>query len=136
MTIKLEQVNNEIRIAIIKIQGALNASNYKELINVARIAKNKGVQYLHIDMSEMTALSSSGFFALYSLALLMNGKEPPNPEYGWNAYHALIRERDNGRQENVRLFNPPQAVDRSLEITGMKDYFEILTKPGLLRSAL
>ena len=136
MTIKLEQAKNEIRLAIINIQGPLNASNYKELINVARIAKNGGAQYLHIDMSEMTTLSGSGIFALYSLALLMNGKEPPNPEYGWNAYHALIRERDNGRQENVRLFNPPQAVDRSMEITGMKDYFEILTKPGLLRSAL
>ena len=127
MTIKLEQANNQIRLATIKIQGALNASNYKELINVARIAKNEGAEYLHIDMSEMTALFSSVFFALNSLALLMNGKEPPNPEYGWSAYHALIRERGNGRQENVRLLNPPQAVKRSLEITGMKDFFEILT---------
>jgi len=127
MAIKLEQANNDIRLAIINIQGSLNASNYKELINVARIAKNEGAQYLYIDISEMTALSSSGFFALYSVALLMNGKEPPNPEYGWSAYHAISRDRGNGKQENVRLLNPPQAVDRSLEITGMKDFFEILT---------
>lgn len=127
MKIKLEQANNEIRIAIINIQGPLNATNYKELINVARIAKNGGAQYLHIDMSEMTSLSSSGIFALYSTALLMMGKEPPNPEYGWSAYHALIRDRGSRRQENVKLLNPLQAVDRSLEITGMKEFFEILT---------
>jgi anti-anti-sigma regulatory factor len=127
MTIKLEQANNEIRLAVISIQGPLNASNYKELINVATYAKKEGAQYLYIDMSEMTSLSSSGIFALYSVALLMNGKEPPNPEYGWSAYHALIRERGNGRQENVKLLKPPQALDRSLEITGMEDFFEILS---------
>jgi anti-anti-sigma regulatory factor len=127
MMIKLEQANSKMGIVVICIEGQLNASNYKDLINLASQAKEEGTQYLYIDMSEMTSLSSSGVFALNSIALLMRGIEPPSPEHGWNAYHALAGEQGNGRQEKVKFLNPPQTVDRMLDITGMKAFFETLT---------
>ena len=127
MKIILEQAKSKNGITVISIPGHLDASNYKDLINLARQAKEEGTQYLYIDMSKMTSLSSSGVFALNSIALLMRGIEPPNPEHGWNAYHALAREQGNGRQEKVKFLNPPQTVDRMLDITGMKAYFETLT---------
>jgi len=127
MTIKLEQVQGENQVMILSIEGDLDASNYQEVINTAKQALAEGAQYLLIDMSKIPFMSSSGLIALHSVALLMRGDEPPDPEYGWEAFHTLDRDRESGLQKKVKLLNPQPKIDRSLEITGLKDFFEIHT---------
>jgi len=127
MTIKLTQVQSKDQVMVLSIQGDLDASNYKEVINTAKQALSEGAQYLLIDMAEMPFMSSSGLIALHSVALLMRGDQPPDPEHGWEAFHAMDRDRESGLQENVKLLNPQPKIDRSLDITGLKEFFEIFT---------
>jgi len=127
MTIKLDQVQGKTQVTVLSIQEDLDASNYQEVINTATQAFNEGAQYLLIDMSKMPFMSSSGLIALHSIVLLMRGEEPSDPEYGWEAFRALDRDRGSGVQKNVKLLNPQPKVERSLEITGMIDFFEIHT---------
>ena len=127
MTIKLEQVKGNEQIKILGIQGDLDASNYKQAINTAKQAHEEGARFLLIDMSELSFMSSSGLIALHSIALLMRGEELPDLEHGWEAFRALDRDRSAGKQEYVKLLNPQPKIDRSLEITGLKEFFEIHT---------
>jgi hypothetical protein len=57
----------------------------------------------------------------------MRGEKPADPEDGWEAFRTLDRDRDSGMQQNVKLLSPQENVERSLEITGMKEYFDIFT---------
>ena len=127
MTIKLEQAQSNPVVMILSIQGDLDASNYEDVIDTARQAIEQGGQHLLIDMTELKFMSSSGLIALHSIALLMRGDQPPDPEHGWETFHALERDRETGLQENVKLLNPQPKIDRSLEITGLKEFFEIHT---------
>lgn len=125
MTTKIEQAQGKTQIALVSIQGRLDASNYQEVINTAKQAIEEGAQNLLIDLSKLEFLSSSGLIALHSIALLMRGDKPSNLENGWEAFHALDRDRSSGIQERVKLFNPQPKVDRSLGMAGMDDFFEI-----------
>ena len=127
MAIKLEQAKGNSQVSILSIEGDLDASNYLEVIDTAKQARDLGAKYLLINMSDMSFMSSSGLVALHSVALLMRGEEPPDPEYGWEAIRSIDRDRDSGIQERVKLVNPNPRVDRSLESTGLKEYFEIHT---------
>jgi anti-anti-sigma regulatory factor len=127
MSIKLEQAQGNPQVTVLSILGDLDAANYKEVISTAKQALDNGAKFLLIDMSEMKFMSSSGLIALHTVALLMRGEAPSDTEHGWEAFHAFERDRDSGLQEKVKLLNPQPKVDRSLEITGMKEFFEIHT---------
>lgn len=124
MTIKIEQAHGKTQIALVSIRGRLDASNYQEAINTSKQAIEEGAQNLLIDLSKLEFISSSGLIALHSIALLMRGDKPSNLENGWEAFHALDRDRSSGIQERVKLFNPQPKVDRSLGMAGMDDFFE------------
>ena len=127
MTIKFEQAQSNSQVAVLSINGDLDASNYQRVIDTAKEALQGGASFLIIDMSNIPFMSSSGLVALHSVSLLMHGETPPDPEYGWEAFRSIDNDRDSGIQEAVKLLNPQPKVDRSLEITGMKDFFEIYT---------
>lgn len=127
MTIKLEQAQGNTQVTILSIEEDLDASNYQEVINTAKQALEDGAKYLLIDMSRMLFMSSSGIVALHSIALLMRGEAPPDPEHGWEAFRAIDHDRDSGIQEKVKLLNPQPKIARSLEITGMDTFFEVHT---------
>ena len=44
---------------------------------------------------------------------------------GWEALHALDRDRDSGIQEHVKLLNPQARVRQTLEKVGLDVFFEI-----------
>lgn len=127
MTVNFEQIQGNPQVTLLRIQGDLDASNYQDVISTAKRAIEGGAQYLLIDMSEVPFMSSSGLIALHSIALLMRGDEPSDPEYGWEAFRALGRDQGSETQEKVKLLNPHPRVDRSLEISGMKNFFDIHT---------
>ena len=127
MTITIDQGKGKVPVTILGVQGDLDASNYQDVIDSASQAYEDGARDILIDMSGITFMSSSGLVALHSIALLMRGKELPDPEYGWEAFRTLDRDRESGIQEHVKLLNPQPQVDRSLEITGLKKFFEVYT---------
>jgi anti-anti-sigma regulatory factor len=127
MTITIDQAQGNLLVTVLSIHGDLDASNYTEVTAKAKAAYDAGARHILIDMSYMPFMASSGMVALHSVALLMRGEGPSDPEHGWAAFRAIDRDRDSGLQKLVKLLNPQPKVDQMLEMTGLKGFFEIHT---------
>ena len=127
MRITVDQAQSRVPVTILATHGDLDGSNYHEVVAKARELYDAGARHLLIDMSDTPYMGSSGLVALHSIALMMRGEQPPDPESGWNAFHAIARDQGAGLQPHVKLLNPQPKVDRALEMAGMKMLFEIYT---------
>lgn len=127
MIFSTDQTQGKVLVTILVIKGDLDGSNYQELIDIAKSAQEEGIKNILIDMSGLNFMSSAGLVALLSIAKLMRGEAPPDPENGWDALHEIDRDRDSGIQQHVKLLNPPPKAEKTLEISGMKQFFEIFT---------
>lgn len=127
MNLTVEQSQGKVPVTILSLHGDLDASNYQELIAKAQEIYNAGGRRLLLDMSGTPFMGSSGLVALHSIAVLMRGEKPADPDSGWNAIHAIDRDRDTGLQKQIKLLGPQPQVDRVLDRTGLKQFFEVHT---------
>jgi anti-anti-sigma regulatory factor len=125
MNITINQAQGNVPVTIIALEGDLDGSNFQDVIAKAKEVYNEGARYLLIDMTNVRFMSSAGLVALHSIALLLRGDTPPDPEAGWNALHAVSHDKDTGIQRHIKLLSPQQRVELVLEKTGLKTYFEI-----------
>jgi len=114
-------------IAVLHLEGELDGSNYKQLINNAQNLYNTGVRDIVLDLGQLTFMSSAGISALHRVALIFRGSKQSDLEEGWASYRAINRDRDNGVQEHVKLLNPSKRVLHALGIVGFTTLFEIHT---------
>lgn len=125
LNITVEHEDAAQDVAVMTLEGELDQSNYLEVIDRVREARDAGVTAVLLDLTGLTYMGSSGIFALRSIAMVLDNTEPPDPEGGWGAIHEMDnRATDTGR---VKILNPQPAVDRVLERTGMKRFFETFT---------
>jgi anti-anti-sigma regulatory factor len=127
MFITATEAQGKVPVTILHVQGEMDASNYERLIARATEAYNSGARSLLIDMSEMPFMGSSGLVALHSVAILMRGETPPDPEGGWGAMRSIDRDREAGPQSHVKLLDPQPRVARVLKMAGFDQFFEIYT---------
>ncbi|HWQ14008.1 MAG TPA: STAS domain-containing protein [Roseiflexaceae bacterium] len=125
MDLTVEQVNGRVPVTVLRLRGSLDASNFAQLISKARELYSAGSQRLLLDLTDLGFMGSSGLVALRSIALLARGAEPPDLEHGWAAFHALGQDRGSGAQPYVKLLNPHANIVRTLQVTGMTEFFEI-----------
>jgi len=125
MEINIERVEGKVSVTILELHGNLDASNFEEVIDKAKSLYESGARDLLIDFGDVDFMSSSGIVALHSIALLMRGEQPHDLESGWDAFHAIDRDRDSGLQEHVKILNPQPKVALTFEKTGMDKFFEI-----------
>lgn len=125
MNISVNQAQGRVPVAVLSVQGDLDASNYQELIATARELYNAGMRQILLDLSNTSFVSSSGLVAIHSIALLLHGEQPPDLEQGWSAIHAVGHGLGAGPQQYLKLLNPQPKVDRTLEKAGLKEFFEI-----------
>ena len=125
MFIIKHQVKGESPITIISLQGDFDASNFQQIIDKGKEIYDSGTRCLLFDMSDIRFMSSAGLVALHSIALIFQGKQPSDPEYGWEAIHSIDRDQESRTQKHVKLINPQPRVIHTLEISGMKEFFEI-----------
>jgi anti-anti-sigma regulatory factor len=116
-----------VPVTILGIQGDLDASNYLDVIARAREICEGGARHILIDMGGVPYMSSSGLVALHSIALLVRGEDPPDPEHGWAAFHSIDRDLDTGPQQHVKLLNPQPRVERVLKMAGFDRFFEVFS---------
>jgi anti-anti-sigma regulatory factor len=125
MNIDIQQHVGKVPVTVVSMQGDLDGSNYTELIRaVESLCQSGATRDLVLDLSGVRYMSSAGIVALHTIALLMRGEPPPDPEQGWAALHAVANEA-GGRQEHVKLLNPQARVAKTLEMAGLKEYFEV-----------
>ena len=127
MHITVGQAQGRVPIAILAIHGDLDASNYELVIERARELYAAGARNMLLDLSDVPFMGSSGVVAIHSVALLIRGEQPPDPQAGWQAFHSIDHAREGGVHAEVKLLNPQPKVNRTLQMTSMTDFFEIYT---------
>jgi hypothetical protein len=127
MNISVRQVQGRVPVTVLGVQGALDASNYRDLIDQATEACKGGAKDVLLDLTNTTFVSSSGLVALHSIALLMRGEQPPPLDEGWGALQSVHRGLGTGAQQHLKLLGPQPYVVRTLEKAGMIEFFEIHT---------
>ena len=102
-------------IAIMRIKGDIDASNFMGIVDKAQEIQNNPARNLIMDLSEVPSTSSTGLAALHKIALLYSGNplrvdEKPHPD----------RTHSSNARKHVKLPNPQPDVDKALETAGLK----------------
>jgi anti-anti-sigma regulatory factor len=129
MDIIVRQAEGRVPVTIMELHGELDGSNYLDVVARAKEAYETGTRDLLLELSELSFMASSGLVALHSIALIMRGEEPPDPEYGWGAFRALAKDKDGGFEPHCKLCNPQPSVTKTLEITRFDTFLEVHTDP-------
>ena len=124
MEIQKNQVQCQFTLALLGIQGDLDASNYLDLVNKVRELHQGEIKQIILDLSQVRFISSSGVVGLYWSLLLMNGYQVQESEDGWNTLHAVVKE-SRVLQKRISLVSLQHGVDNTLDMAGIKNYFEI-----------
>lgn len=125
MQITVSTQQGRAPVTIVQPHGDVDASNYKELIKqVEDLIKSGGGDFL-IDLSDVPFMSSAGLVGLHSIAIILRGEQPVDPQSGWGALKAMDRDRDRGMQKHVKLFGPQQYVAETFDKAGFTQFFEI-----------
>jgi anti-anti-sigma regulatory factor len=127
MNITTAQLQGNKPVTVMKLVGELDASCYLDVIAAAKQLYQQGTRDLLLDLSDMTFMSSAGLMALHSITMLMQGKEPPNPDDGWGAMHDIAHDVDqtNGFATHCKLLRPQPRVAKTLTITGFNQILQI-----------
>ncbi len=127
MNITVQQAQGKVPVTILGIQGEVDASNYQDLIARAQELYQKGSRHLLLDLGQVSYLSSSGLVALHGIALLLSGRQLPDPEHGWATLRSVTQAPGTGVSPYIKLLNPQPKVERVLQTSGLKDYMECYT---------
>jgi anti-anti-sigma factor len=126
MQTTVERVEGRVPVTVMALSGELDASNYLRLVDDVRPVYAAGGRHLLLDLSELTFISSSGLVSLYMIEKVMQGQEPPDPEYGWGAMHEVGRAvEEGGVQTAVQLCGLQPEVREVIERTGLDRLFPI-----------
>lgn len=118
MLISTDRVSDSV--AVLKLDGELDASNYRDVMAHGEQLYDEGVRTLVLDLADLEYMSSSGIVALHSLALVYRGEGPHDPEAGWEALHAAQADAEaGGTHDQLRLVAPNDAIEVVLDRTGM-----------------
>jgi anti-anti-sigma regulatory factor len=133
MEIRTETVPANVPVTIMYLQGELDASCYLEVTEAARRLVSVGTNDLLMDLSELTFISSSGLVTLHSIAMLLRGEQPLDPEGGWNTFGAISNEVESSDhfEAHFKLLNPQPQVQRALTVTGFDRILEVFTDRDL-----
>ena len=125
MQITVSTQQGRVPVTVVQPHGDVDASNYKELIRkVEELIKNNAGDFI-IDLSDVPFMSSAGLVGLHSIAIILRGEQPVDPQSGWGALKAMDRDRDRGMQKHVKLFGPQQYVADTFDKAGFTQFFEI-----------
>lgn len=107
-------------IAVMKIIGDINASNFMEVVDKAQEIFKNMARDLIIDLSEVPSISSAGHVAIHKIALDFSGvpqvvEADENPDF---THSALAR-------KHVKLLKPQPQVDEGLTKAGLKLFFKV-----------
>jgi anti-anti-sigma regulatory factor len=113
-----------VPVTVLHLYGDLDAFSYQDLIAAVREAYGAGSRNVVLDLADVPYVNSSGLAAIQIVSMLLNGEEPPDPEYGWATFHTMHHNRGNAFQSHLKLLSPQPHVEHILEMVGFKRYLE------------
>ena len=129
MDIGVRQVQGNVPVTVLKLDGELDAVCYVDVIVEAKKLYDTGTRELLVDLSDLNFMASSGLVSLHRIALIMRGEQPPDPSAGWSTFrtdHVQIG-HDVGYEEHCKLLKPNPRITRTLELAGFSNVFEVFT---------
>jgi len=125
MHITVVQYQGRVLVALLRLAGELDGASYLDLIARAKKLYAAGTRHIIIDLADVTHLSSAGALAVHQVMLLLRGETPPDPETGWQAFHAMAEDLTSGIQPRIKLLHPQPQVQQTLERAGLTALIEI-----------
>jgi anti-anti-sigma regulatory factor len=103
-----------------RLKGALDASNFLEVVDKAQEIYKNPARNLLIDLSEVPYISSAGLVAIHKIALLYSGvsqevEENTRPDFT----------HSSTARKHVKLLSPQPAVGQILDTAGLKLFFKV-----------
>jgi len=132
MNTTVDRIDGRVPVAVLRLDGDLDSSNFEALIEEGRRLYAEGARDLLLDMRQVPYMGSSGLVAIHSLVLIFNGAEPPGPDAGWEAHHAIGRSVEAGMQPHVKVLLAADSspISRVLDRTGMNRFIDVRTDEG------
>jgi anti-anti-sigma factor len=130
MNISVDHADNRENLAILRLEGDLDASNFETLIDAGTTAQAGGATDILVDLRKVPFMGSSGLVALHSLALALNGAAGDDIASGWEAQHAIARSVEGGMQPHLKVLldgDPASSLARVMDRTGMSQFIEVFT---------
>ena len=127
MEITLSTQQGAVAVTVVQPHGDVDASNYAELVSKVESLQKDGATDFLLDLSDVPFMSSAGLVALHSIAILLRGEKPTDPQSGWAALKSIDRSREAGMQKHLKLLNPQQYVAETFEKAGFTQFFEVYT---------
>lgn len=130
MNISVDHPDGRATVAILRLEGDLDASNFETLIEAGTKAEAAGATDILVDLREVGFMGSSGLVALHSVALLLSGAEGDDIAAGWEAQHAMARSVEGGLQPHLKVLladDPASPLARVMDRTGMSRFIEVFT---------
>lgn len=123
MKINITQVQGRVPVAIMAPEGDVDGSNYQELITAGKKLHDAGANAIVLDLSRVGFISSAGLLGIHSIALVLRGQQPPDPESGWRALRAMTD--GPGAMPALKLAGPSPHIIQILQKVGFDAYYEI-----------
>ena len=127
MEVTFSKATGRVPVTIIMINGSIDGSNYRDLIDQVRKMTGAGMKDLLLDLTHTKYMSSAGIVALHSIAKIMRKENLDAEEDGWDALRDIKREQSATRPEHFKLLNPQPRILDILTTVGLKDSFDIFT---------
>lgn len=107
-------------IAVMKLKGEINASNFMQVVDKAREIYNNPARNLILDLSDISSISATGQVAIHKVALIYSGM-PQDVEEGENPDFT----HSSNARKYVKLLSPQPDVDQALTKAGLKLFFKV-----------
>lgn len=115
ITVTIQQAREPV--AVMRLQGDIDASNFIQVVDKAQEIYQNPARNLIIDLSEVPSVSSTGLVAIHKIALVYSGVSA-------EMTHPDLTHSSNARKY-VKLLSPQPAVDKALETAGLKLFFKV-----------
>lgn len=125
MDISVSQMQGNVPVTVLKVDGQLDGQTYQNLIARAQELYHAGARNFVLDLSDLTYISSAGIVALHSIALMAKGEALPDTDQGWATFRSMGNSTAEGLQGHVKLLNPRNEVRSVLDMVGFTNLFEI-----------
>jgi anti-anti-sigma factor len=109
MNILVGQEQGSVAVTVLKIEGDLDASTYKNLQDKAAEVIEEGTSNILLDMKDVEYMGSAGFRAIHAIANMLNTEH----------------EEGMYKSKHVKLLNPHGEVARVIKTLGFDSFLEI-----------
>ncbi len=127
MEITVSTQQGAVPVTVVQPHGDVDASNYAQLVSKVESLQKDGARNFILDLSDVPFMSSAGLVALHSIAIMLRGERPADPQSGWTALKSIDRSKEAGLQEHVKLLKPQAYVAETFDKAGFTQFFPVFS---------